>query len=723
MNLRSLLVAVCFAASLAHASNVRDVDVFIGTGGTGHTFPGASVPFGMVAPSPDSDGEGWSYSGGYQFANPRLRGFSTTHISGAGIPELGDIQLQPSAGERWTAAATDFTSRYDKSSERGEPGYYRVTLTDARADVELTASARVALHRYTFPAGTRRAQVRVDCQHILRFLDGPRITRAEHTLDTAHGELTGTNHAHNWATRQYSYIVRFNAPISHAELLTAGPGEQAPRYVFTFDLPADATLEARVALSTVDVAGARDNLAELDGRSFADVRTAASAAWANVLDRVDLDAPAEQRRLFYSALYRCFLHPADIADRHGLVRGADGQVIRTARGRYFSTLSLWDVSRATFPLQALLAPEIVDDYVATLLAHERAAGYLPIFTVWGRETWCMIGNPSLPILAHAVAAGFRGFDANELLRAMVKSSTAPRPDAPAWAQRDWQPYLQHGYVPFDLQAGESVSQTLEYAWGDDAVARVATALGRPEVAREFTRRRDGHRALYDPSTRVMRGKDSQGRWREPFDPLVATSPLKNPGDYTEANAWQYSATPALFDPAGWVALLGGPAAARQWLDEFFTLEVKNPDKHLGQQGLIGQYAHGNEPSHHIAYLYRFTDRPERTTEFVQRIVRDLYHAGPEGLPGNDDAGQLSAWYVFATFGFYPVVPASGDFVLGQPLARRVTLRLADGKVLEIHGAAAGAPALTATLHGRPVAPTALPRATLVAGGELRFGAK
>jgi len=722
MKFALLFLAGLASASLLHASNTRYVDVFHGTGGTGHTFPGATVPFGMVAPSPDSDGDGWSYSGGYQFANPRLRGFSNTHISGAGIPELGDVQLQPSAGERWTASSTDFASGYDKATERGEPGYYRVTLTDARVDVELTAAARVAVQRYTFPAGTKRAQVRVDCQHVLRFLEGPRITRSEHALDVERGELAGTNHVHNWATRQYSYIVRFSAPIARAELLPAGPGEQAPRYVFTFDLPEDRVLEARVALSTVDVAGARQNLAEQDGQSFAEVRTAASAAWAKLLDRVELDAPDEQRRLFYSALYRNFLHPADIADRSGLVRGADGNVIRSPRGRYFSTLSLWDVSRATFPLQALLAPEIVDDYVATLIAHHRAAGYLPIFTVWGRETWCMIGNPSLPILAHAISAGFRGFDADELLRAMVQTSTAPRPDAPAWAQRDWSLYLRYGYLPFDLQPGESVSQTLEYAWGDDAVARVARALGRPSVEAEFLRRRNGHHALFDRETRVMRGKDSQGRWRTPFDPLVATSPLNNPGDYTEANAWQYSATPGLFDPAGWVAELGGPAAARQWLDDFFTLPVKNPDKHLGQQGLIGQYAHGNEPSHHVAYLYRFTDRPERTLEYVARIARELYHTGPEGIPGNDDAGQLSAWYVFATFGFYPVVPASAEFVLGQPLARHITLRLADGKTLTITRSEKDELPLQATLDGRTINPVAVPRAALVAGGELRFGA-
>lgn len=716
-----LFCLLMLASAEPSPGGVADVDVFIGTGGTGHTSPAATVPFGMVAPGPDSAGEGWSYASGYQYRNPRLRGFSQTRLSGAGIPELGDVQLSPSAGERWTVATTDFTSAYDKATERAEPGYYRVALTESQVEVELTAAQRVAVHRLTFPAGTKRAQVRADFQHVLRFLDGPRVTESTHEVEAGRGEVTGTTHVVNWATRQYSYVVRFSQPIARAERLPAAAGELAPRYLLTFDLPADGRLEVRVALSTVDVAGARDNLAEADGRSFEDLRAAASAAWAGLLDRVELDAPPAQRRLFYSALYRNFLHPSDIADRSGLVRGPDGAVFRTRSGRHFSSFSLWDVARATFPLQALLAPEVVDDWVESLLAHHRAVGHLPIFTVWGRETWCMIGNPALPVLAHAVAADFRGPNPGELLDAMVRSSTAPRPDAPEWAQRDWTNYLRHGYLPFDLHPGESVSKTLEYAWGDDAVARVADALGRPELAREFRRRRDGHRALYDPENRVMRGRDSAGRWRTPFDPLAATSPLRNPGDYTEANAWQYSATPGLFDPAGWVALLGGPAAAGRWLDEFLTLEARNPDKHLGQEGLIGQYAHGNEPSHHIAYLYRFTDRPERAAELVARIAREFYKEGPEGLPGNDDAGQLSAWYVFATFGFYPVVAASGDFVLGRPLASRVTLRFPDGRSLRIAADGGAADGTAATLDGRPVDPLALPRAALVAGGELRFG--
>jgi predicted alpha-1,2-mannosidase len=698
---------------------VADVDVFIGTGGTGHTFPAATVPFGMVAPGPDSDGDGWSYSSGYQYRTPRLRGFSNTRISGAGIPELGDIRLHPSAGERWTAATTAFVSGYDKATETGAPGYYAVSLAESRVRVELTAGRRVAVHRYTFPEGTRRAQVLADFQQVFRFLDGPRVTASTHALDAARGEITGTTAVANWAEREYSFVVRFGAPILRAERLPAAPGEKAPRYLCTFELPADGRLEVRVALSTVDVAGARGNLAELETATFEQVRADATAAWAGLLGRVELDAPPEQRRLFYSALYRNFLHPSDIADRDGRVRTADGGVIAAPGGRYFSTLSLWDVCRATFPLQALLAPEIVDGVVATLLAHERAAGYLPIFTVWGRETWCMIGNPSLPVLAHALRAGFAASSGPAVLDAMVRTSTRPRPAAPAWAQRGWDDYVRHGYLPFDLAPGESVSKTLEYAWGDDAVARVAQQLGRDDVAREFLRRRDGHHALLDPETRTMRGRDSQGGWRTPFDPLVATSPLRNPGDYTEANAWQYTVTPGLFDPAGWVERMGGPRAAADWLDRFFTLEPKDPDKHLGQEGMIGLYAHGNEPSHHVAYLYRFTDRPERTAAWVERIARDFYRAGPEGLPGNDDAGQVSAWYVFATFGFYPVVPASGDFVLGRPLAPRITLRFPDGRTLRIVAGADGGSA--ATLDGRPVDPTALPRAALVAGGELRFG--
>jgi len=371
----------------------------------------------------------------------------------------------------------------------------------------------------------------------------------------------------------------------------------------------------------------------------------------------------------------------------------------------------------------VIAPERVGGLVATLVAHQQAQGHLPLWTAWGRETWTMIGNPALPVIAHALAAGFHGFDADAALAAMIATSTEARPDAPAWAQRDWTLYTRHGYLPFDQVDNESVSRSLEYGIGDDAVARVATALGRPEVAARFQARAAGYRALYDSTTRTMRGKDAAGRWRTPFDPLVATSPMNNPGDYTEANAWQYTATPALHDPEGLRTLLGGPQALQDWLDTFFSLPAPLASKELGQEALIGQYAHGNEPSHHIAYLYAFTNAPWRGQALIRRIAHDFYPDRHDGILGNDDCGQMSAWLVLSTLGFYPVTPARAEFVLGTPLVASARVQVPGRRALTIRAEGFGAAhpfARSVTLDGRPLAPTALRHADLAAGGTLRI---
>jgi predicted alpha-1,2-mannosidase len=335
----------------------------------------------------------------------------------------------------------------------------------------------------------------------------------------------------------------------------------------------------------------------------------------------------------------------------------------------------------------------------------------------------MIGNPALPVIAHAVAAGFTGFDRAQALAAMVATSTQPRSAVPAGTQRDWNDYERFGYLPYDRETGESVSKTLEYAWGDDAVARVAHAAGEQAIAARFAARAQSWRRLYDPATQAMRGRATDGHWREPFDPLVATSPLNNPGDYTEANAWQYTLTPGLQDPAGLVALLGGDVGAGQWLDRFFTTRGAAGDKYLGQEGAIGQYAQGNEPSHHIAWLYAWTDRPWQAAGVLSHITREFYSDRPDGILGNDDAGQLSAWYVFATLGFYPVVPASGEFVLGSPQVRAARLRLAGGKslVLRAEGFGESRPwARAARLGGALLDPRAISHSALSGGGELHF---
>ena len=722
--LRYLLLLSCSGALASPDGLTRYVDPFIGTDGTGHVFPGATRPFGMVAPSPDNAGGGWDYTSGYQYKAPRILGFSNTHISGAGIPDLGDVLLQPASGRRWTAQTQDFSSRYRKASEQARPGYYAVTLRDHGVRVELTATQRVAVHRYTFAAGAA-AQVLVDLQHGLHYGDQQRVTAATVQHDAAQGEVSGVVAVKGWTEREANFVLRFSQPIARVDTLPPRAGEKAPRLLLGFDLGPRRTLEARVALSTVDMAGARGNLAPDAGLPFDRVRADAQKEWQALLARATIQAPERTKRIYYSALYRVFMHPSDIADADGRVRGPTGQVIQAPGGRYYSTLSLWDTFRAVHPLFTLLVPERVDGVVQTMLLHQQAQGYLPLWTSWGRETHTMIGNPALPVIADAVAKGFKGFDQAQALQAMVTTSTQPRPNAPGWAQRDWSAYEQYGYLPLDRISNESVSQTLEYGIGDDAVARVARAQGEADIAARFAKRAQGYRKLWDASTQQMRGRDSAGDWRRPFDPLTPTSPLNNPGDYTEANAWQYTLTPALHDPQGLVDLMGGQAAFEAWLDRFFSVQAPGDNKHLGQEALIGQYAHGNEPSHHIAYLYAWTASPHKGHALVQRIARSFYSDRPHGITGNDDCGQMSAWYVLSTWGLYPVVPASGHYVLGVPLVASARLTLDGGKHLVVRrtgraGHANGA--AVARLNGRPVDPRALAHADLVAGGELRFEA-
>ena len=722
-----LALTLAAAAGAAPASNAgrsdltRHVDPFIGTDGTGHVTPAAMVPFGMVAPGPDNADRGWSYSSGYQYRAPRILGFSNTHISGSGIPELGDVLLMPTAGARWSAQSTDFSAAPDKKSESARAGVYRVTLPSHGVRVELTATQRVAVHRYTFTQAGR-AQVVVDLQHGLLFGEGSRVTQATSAVDAARGELTGTTHAKNWVEREASFIVRFDHPIQRVTSLPPREGEKAARYLLDFDLGTGRVLHARVALSTVDVDGARRNLAVDENKPFDAVRAAADAQWQRLLSRIQIDADARFKTIFYSALYRTLLHPSDIADADGRVRGPTGQVMDAPGGVYYSTLSLWDTFRGVHPLFTLLVPERVPGFINTMLAHQRAQGYLPLWTAWGRETHTMIGNPALPVIADAVAKGLHrqgaGFDLHAALQAMVDTSTLPRPNAPEWAQRSWDVYEQFGYIPLDRISNESVSKTLELGIGDDAVARVARAAGRTDVAERFARRAQGWRLLWDAQTQMMRGKDSAGRWREPFDPLTPTSPMNNPGDYTEANAWQYTLTPALHDPDGLVALMGGAAAFEAWLDQFFSVQAPGANKHLGQEALIGQYAHGNEPSHHIAYLYAWTASPQKGQALIRRIVRSFYGSGPDGIIGNDDCGQMSAWLVLSTLGMYPVVPSSGQYATGAVLVRRATLMRADGtRLVIVPGRGQGV-----WLDGKRMDPKALPHAALLQARRLEIGA-
>ncbi|OQW45457.1 MAG: hypothetical protein A4S16_13395 [Proteobacteria bacterium SG_bin6] len=715
MRLFAALALLLLAVPAAAQRLVDRVDPFIGTEGTGHTFPAPSLPFGMVQPGPDNAETGWEYTSGYQLRAPKILGFSQNRASGSGIPELGDVLMMPSLGRR-----ADFSSR--KADEVARPGYYAVRLPDNGVRVELTAGLRTAFHRYRFDRGGR-VWVLVDLQHGLTFLSDRQPVLASDTRVTRDG-VEGVQRRRNWTTRTIAFSLVFDRPVAERIELAPRPGDAAKRYLLGFDLGPGRVLQAKVGLSTVDVAGARRNRASLAGWDFAATRRAAEQAWEKLLARATITAPVPQQRIFYTALYHAFLHPSVVSDVDGRWRGPDGAVRTAARGLRYSTLSLWDTFRAAHPLYTLLVPERVDDFVQSLIDQAGTKGRLPMWPIWGGETGTMIGEPAIPVIADAWAKGFRGFDGARALAAMVRTGQEDNRVRAAddVSRSSWAQYEQYGYFPFDIAGGEAVSRTLEAGIHDDATARMAAMLGDRATAARFAERARAWRNLIDPETRLARGRDSQGRWRTPFDPIVPTSPLNNPGDYTEANAWQYSWTPGLFDPPGLIAAMGGPAAFRARLDRFFfELKPTQGAEYLGQEAMIGQYAHGNEPSHHIAWLYALTDHPWTGQQLVRRIADEFYRDDPRGIIGNDDCGQMSAWYVFATLGFYPLEPASGRYVLGAPLVPRAVLRLAGGRRLIV-----SAPALDdrdyardALLDGRPLGGSVSHRA-LTKGGTLRF---
>lgn len=477
-----------------------------------------------------------------------------------------------------------------------------------------------------------------------------------------------------------------------------------------FQLP-DSVLLTKVALSTVDVQGAAANLQqELPGWNFDAVVSNAKKIWNTYLSRIDIEADRQQKEIFYSCLYRLFLQPSNIADVDGRYRGADDSVRTAKNGMYFSTLSLWDTYRAAHPLYTLIAPEKVDAFITSMVEHSKAAGFLPIWTAWGKDNYCMIGNHAIPVIADAYLKGFKGFDAAEALRQMVQSTTENHINS------NWNLLQQYGYYPFDSLDNEAVSRTLEHGVDDYCIAIMAERMGKQALAATYYKRAAYYKNLFDSSTQQMRGKDSKGNWRTPFDPILATSPMNNPGDYTEANAWQYFWTPAHYDVPGMIQLLGGQRNFTTHLDRFFTIQAINPNKHLGQEAMIGQYAHGNEPSHHIAYLYRYSEKPERTTELVRRICQEFYGNTPDGMIGNDDCGQMSAWYIFATLGFYPVNPSNGEYVLGQPQVVRAVVSLQGNQQLEVLGGKGAA----VSFNNKPINGYIMQHKEIATGGTLKF---
>ncbi len=693
------------------------VNPFIGCADNGHTFPGACAPFGLVQASPDTGNCTWQYCSGYMYHDEAIGGFSQTHLNGTGCPDLGDVQLQPFTGE---AERESYRSAYRKETQRAKPGYYAVTLDDFDVAVELTASPRVAFHKYTYRASAP-ARLLVDLQHgIVSGKDALRnhILASDVTTEDKF-TISGHNQARAWVTRHYYYVVKFDRPYTAIRQLTPQPGEKAPRYVLDFDLAPGQALQVKVALSTVSVDGAKRNLeAEVPGWDFEAVRSQTRASWNALLARAEVQGTQAQKENFYTSLYHLFIQPNNIADVDGQYRGADDKVLTAPDKTYYSTLSLWDTYRAAHPLYTILTPERVDGFVNTMVAHHKAQGYMPIWTLWGKENHCMIANHSVPVIVDAYLKGFRGFDAEAAFQGIKTSLTVNHPKS------DWDVYTKYGYLPFDLIKGESVSRTLEHVYDDACAAQFARALGKSEDAAIFAKRAENYKNVFCPETRFMRGRDTKGNWRTPFDPFKLNHGEGSGYDYTEGNAWQYT-WHVQHDPEGLIALVGGREAFVEKLSSLFKQEskVEGSGFVLDVSGLIGQYAHGNEPSHHVAYFFNYAGAPWKTQELIREICDTQYKNKVDGLCGNDDCGQMSAWYIFSAMGFYPFNPCGDGYVFGAPQIERVTLRLPQGKTFTVEArglSQANKYVRRVSLNGKPVDGFKLAHADIMSGGRLVF---
>lgn len=672
--MHKLFYAVFLFCNTAVSQNSKFVNVFIGTDGTGHTFPGPSMPFGMVQPGPDNRDFGWNYTSGYQYKDTILSGFSQTRFSGTGINEMGDVLLLPINPHKET-----LKNGYYKNTESGKPGYYTLLKKDD-VKAELTCSERVAFHQYSFPG--KEARVLVDIQHGLRFVfdetNQKGLVMESDVKIENNTTISGYCSTQNWVNRKYFFTLVFDQPFINSQPVEKKANEKAPVYLLDFLLNESKVLKVKIALSSVSVEGAKQNMqTEIAGWDFDAVVKTNQNSWDNYLNRIDIEAPQKQKEIFYTSLYHLFLQPSNIADTDGKYRGADDKVAVAPGKEYYSTLSIWDIYRGAFPLLQILAPEKINGIVNSLLLHHKAKGFLPIWTAWALDNYCMIGNHAIPMILSAYQNGFRGFDAKEALKAMVETSTKSHINS------NWELYNQYGYYPFDKLDNEAVSRTLESGYDDWCVAEMAKKSGAKAIADVFTKRANYYLNIFDTTTAFFRGKDTKGSWRTPFDPLQATSPLNNPGDYTEANAWQYFWTPTQHAAKGVMKLLGGKENFTRKLNTFFTTEAENPNKFLGQEAMIGQYAHGNEPSHHIIYLYAFTDEPKTGQKYIHKVISEFHNNTPDGMIGNDDCGQMSAWYILSTLGFYPVNPANGEFVLGSPQMKKATLRFSNGKTFVI----------------------------------------
>lgn len=747
-----LLPLAAPAQPFAENDPLRHMDPMIGTQRMGHVYPGATAPFGMVQLSPDTDTipfavdgkynpEVYSTCSGYQYDDSTIVGFSHTHFSGTGHSDLGDILLMPTTGplqmNPGTAAHPEsgFRSVFHHMNEKAVPGKYQVLLEDHGIKAELTATTRVGMHRYTFPR-TETAHVILDLVHgIYKHTDKNVWTFVRVESDTL---VTGYRQTSGWGrTRTVYFAMAFSKPVLHYGQQpdarpteyrgfwrkfdqTEGFPEMAGRELrawFDFDVKAGEQLQVKVALSSVSTAGAVKNMAaELPHWDFDRVVRETQDAWRAELARIRIESKRpEVLTNFYTAMYHACLSPTVYQDVDGRYRGLD-QNIHTAEGfTNHTTFSLWDTYRTLHPLFNIIQRDRSTDFINSMLAHydQSAHHMLPIWSHHANENWCMIGYHAVSVIADAHAKGITGFDAAHALDACVSTANVPYFDGLG-------AYVERGFVPED-KSGSSVSKTLEYAYDDRCIAQMAQRLGMPEVAENFAGRSLNFRNVFDPRSGFMRPMTGDGEFLPDFDPLDT-----HQKGFIEGNAWNYGLY-VPHEPEELVRLMGGKQRFRAHLDSLFTMEL--PDKYfehtedITRDGIMGNYVHGNEPSHHVPYLYNYTDRPWMTGKRVRDVLDMMYKPKPDGLSGNDDCGQMSAWYIFSALGFYPMEPGSDRYELGAPIVDRATITMPEGREWRIsvdRQSPKNVYVQRVLMNGRPLQGRQLRHDDLMAGGILEF---
>ncbi len=718
--LLSLVALASLCACAAPPAGLTSwVDPMIGSSAHGHVFVGASVPFGAVQVGPSNIYKGWDWCSGYHYGDSVIIGFPHTHLSGTGIGDLGDVLIMPYTGDIRLGRATDTTHRegygsiYSHDNETVRPGYYSVLLDDSGIEVELTATARVGFHKYKFPQ-EGNGRIIIDLQEAIndRTTESYIEQKDDHTL-------LGVRFSSGWARRQQLYFaIKSSVPLSDFQLyegteaVPAGTRGRASKGLISFDKsPGEVML--KVGISPVSPENALANIeAEIPDWNFNRVVRNANDLWEKELSKIAVEtANEDDKRIFYTSLYHTMINPALFNDANGEYRGADWEVHENGGFDNYTVFSLWDTYRAANPLFVLMHPERTADFVNSMLAISDQGGLLPIWHLMGYETGTMVGVSSHQVIAEAYLKGIKGFDAERAFAALKKSAMSERDGMDYW--RDLKP------IPSDRREKEPVAMGMEYAIGDGSIALMAKAMGKTDEYEYFTKRAQNYKAYWDPEVEFFRGRLSDGKPNPVFDPLKSKRPWS--ADYSEGNAWQYLWL-APQDVQGLVEVIGGEEKFIERLDKFFVLENEPGDDVLVDlTGLIGQYAHGNEPSHHITYLYPYVGQPWKTARLVRYIMDEFYTAQPDGVIGNEDCGQMSAWYVLSSMGLYPVFTASGEYVIGSPIFDKVTMNLDGGKsftVETVDGSDDNIYVQSAQLNGVDHPKSYISHSDIMAGGTL-----